>query len=75
MMWLMMLACAVPIIITSFGGSGSTRPIIWATLGLGLMFLLHWIMMKVMHRNKSAPPDHTNPTGQDSASDNLSHHH
>lgn len=59
MMWLMMLACAAPIIFVSFAGSGTTSRIIWMVLGLGLMFLLHWVVMRWMHRgqqDKHAPP-------------------
>ncbi len=60
MMWLMVLACAVPIIGISFAGSGNANRTTWAVLGLGLMFLLHWIVMKISHRHKPEQLDHSN---------------
>lgn len=48
-----MLACAVPLIITSFGSSGSTQPVIWVVIGLGAMLLLHWLAMRFMHRGSN----------------------
>lgn len=56
MMWGMMLACAVPILLTSLGSAGRKNPIVWAVLGLGLMVLLHWVVMRRLHRGKK--PEH-----------------
>lgn len=53
MMWGMMLACALPILFTSFAGSGRSNPIVWAVVGLGLMVLLHWLVMRKHHQGNS----------------------
>lgn len=52
MMWIMMLACALPLLIVSFGGTGTNRTIL-IIVAFGLMFGLHALLM----RRKKKPAD------------------
>lgn len=56
MMWGMMLACALPILFVSFAGAGRSSPIVWGVVGLGLMVLFHWVVMRWLHKDKKSPP-------------------
>lgn len=45
MMWLMMLACALPLLVSVVIG-GRNGASLWILLGLGFMFALHWLAMR-----------------------------
>jgi hypothetical protein len=62
MMWGMMLACALPILFISIAGSGRNNPIVWAVLGLGLMVLLHWLIMRKHHQGHTTGHEHHSAT-------------
>lgn len=65
MMWGMMLACAVPLIIIAFVGSGRSSPILWTVIGLGGMFILHWVVMKAFRRSDHSDKTPTPPAAPD----------
>lgn len=74
MMWMMMLACALPLLVVSFTGAGR-RPSIWLVGGLGAMLILHWLAMRFMHRSPegTAPDDHHDLTADQKPSDEDHH--
>lgn len=49
MMWLMMLACALPLLASIMAG-GRKGASLWILLGLGAMFVLHWLAMRHPHK-------------------------
>jgi hypothetical protein len=51
MMWLMMAACALPVLVSAFG-AGEKGVILWVLLGLGFMALLHWIIQRQSHQKE-----------------------
>lgn len=76
MMWGMMLVCAVPLIIIAFIGSGVRSSTLLVVLGLGGMVLLHWVVMKVLHRghqDRHQPPPAA--FSQDATSQSNDHPH
>lgn len=58
MMWGMMLACALPLVIITFLGSGRRNSVLWAVIGLGGMFILHWVVMRLFHRHRHSERPH-----------------
>ncbi|MBI4089919.1 MAG: hypothetical protein HY421_00785 [Candidatus Kerfeldbacteria bacterium] len=50
MMWVMLLACALPLLLVSLAGTNRS-PVLWFTVGLGGMLLLHGTIMRSMHRS------------------------
>lgn len=60
MMWVMMLACAVPVLV-SVVTRGRTGATFWVLLGIGTMFGLHWLAM----RHPKKHDDHNDHHGDD----------
>lgn len=46
MMWLMMLACLLPVLLVGFVGSGNERGLVWPLVIIGGMLALHWFAMR-----------------------------
>lgn len=62
MMWVMALACALPILISVFVGSGRSNRVVWVLLGVGAMMLFHWLIMRLFHQQTSDTAD-SHPSG------------
>ena len=76
-MWLMMLACAVPILFSTFG-SNRTSTTIWVLIGIGLMAFLHWIDHRLSRRQLDKRQSQDKATRADDqlpdTNHNASHH-
>ncbi len=75
-MWLMMLACALPLVIISFAGQGRKLSVVWIVIALGGMFFVHWVVMRFSKKanQKSTPPDAPPPKDESHRDDHPSCH-
>lgn len=74
-MWLMMLACAAPLVIAAFVSSSGKQSLFWILPGFALMLIIHWLGMRHGGSQEQHPLPPPNKSSNASPKNEQPHSH
>lgn len=66
MMWMMMLACALPLLVVRFIPALGRSPVVSLMVIVGGMFILHWLFMRPRRSNQISETKPKDPPSEHS---------